>query len=47
MQTEPLVVFALTELAFAAAIVCFAWALSSYKGLPNVLVVMVVLIARL
>jgi len=44
MQTEPLVVFALTQLAFAAAIVYFAWALSSYKGLPNVLVVMVVLI---
>ena len=44
MQTEPLAVFALTQLAFAAAIVYFAWALSSYKGLPNVLVVMVVLI---
>ena len=44
MQTEPLIVFALTQLAFAAAIVYFAWALSSYKGLPNVLVVMVVLI---
>ena len=44
MQTEPLMVFALTQLAFAAAIVYFAWALSSYKGLPNVLVVMVVLI---
>ncbi|MBI3527920.1 MAG: sugar ABC transporter permease [Betaproteobacteria bacterium] len=44
MQTEPLMVFALTQLAFAAGIVYFAWALSSYKGLPNVLVVMVVLI---
>ncbi len=44
MQTEPLAVFALTQLAFAAAIVYFAWALSSYKGLPNVLIVMVVLI---
>jgi len=44
MQTEPLAVFALTQLAFAAAIVYFAWLLSSYKGLPNVLVVMVVLI---
>ena len=44
MQTEPLAVFALTQLAFAAGIVYFAWALSSYKGLPNVLVVMVVLI---
>jgi putative multiple sugar transport system permease protein len=44
MQTEPLMVFALTQLAFAVGIVYFAWALSSYKGLPNVLVVMVVLI---
>jgi putative multiple sugar transport system permease protein len=44
MQTEPLMVFALTQLVFAAGIVYFAWALSSYKGLPNVLVVMVVLI---
>ncbi|HVY06995.1 MAG TPA: multiple monosaccharide ABC transporter permease [Burkholderiales bacterium] len=44
MQTEPLAVFAITQLAFAAAIVYFAWLLSSYKGLPNVLIVMVVLI---
>ena len=44
MQTEPLVVFALTQLVFTAGIVYFAWLLSSYKGLPNVLIVMVVLI---
>ena len=44
MQTEPLMVFALTQLVFAVAIVYFAWLLSSYKGLPNVLIVMVVLI---
>ena len=44
MQNEPLAVFALTQLVFAAAIVYFAWLLSSYKGLPNVMVVMVVLI---
>src|SRR5215813_1901551 len=44
MQTEPLAVFALTQLAFAAAIVYFSWLLSSYKGLPNVLVVMALLI---
>jgi len=44
MQTEPLVVFALTQSVFAAVIVYFAWLLSSYKGLPNVLIVMVVLI---
>ena len=44
MQTEPLAVFALTQLVFTAGIVYFAWLLSSYKGLPNVLIVMVVLI---
>ena len=44
MQAEPLVVFALTQIVFAAAIVYFSWSLSTYKGLPNVLVVMVVLI---
>ena len=44
MQTEPIAVFALTQLVFAAAIVYFAYLLSSYKGLPNVLIVMVVLI---
>ena len=44
MQTEPLVVFALTQLVFTTGIVYFAWLLSSYKGLPNVLIVMVVLI---
>src|SRR3954465_13092878 len=44
MQTEPLAVFALTQSVFATVIVYFAWLLSSYKGLPNVLVVMVVLI---
>ena len=44
MQTEPLMVFALTQLVFTAGIVYFAWLLSSYKGLPNVLIVMVVLI---
>jgi putative multiple sugar transport system permease protein len=44
MQTEPLAIFTLTQLVFAAAIVYFAWLLSSYKGLPNVLVVMAVLI---
>ena len=44
MQTEPLAVFALTQLVFTTGIVYFAWLLSSYKGLPNVLIVMVVLI---
>jgi putative multiple sugar transport system permease protein len=44
MQTEPLAVFALTQSVFAFVIVYFAWLLSSYKGLPNVLIVMAVLI---
>ncbi|MFL6582055.1 MAG: multiple monosaccharide ABC transporter permease, partial [Burkholderiales bacterium] len=44
MQTEPLAVFALTQSVFATVIVYFAWLLSSYKGLPNVLIVMAVLI---
>jgi putative multiple sugar transport system permease protein len=44
MQTEPLLIFTLTQLAFAAAIVYFSWLLSSYKGWPNVLIVMAVLI---
>jgi putative multiple sugar transport system permease protein len=44
MQTEPTAIFAITQAAFAGAIVYFSWLLSSYKGLPNVLIVMAVLI---
>ncbi|MFO1339922.1 MAG: multiple monosaccharide ABC transporter permease [Burkholderiaceae bacterium] len=43
MDTEPLALFVAKGLLFAAAIVAFCWRLASYKGLPNVLVVMAVL----
>lgn len=38
--TEPLLFFTLKNLVFAAAIIFFTWKLASYKGLPNVLIVM-------
>jgi len=41
---EPLAFFLGKTLAFVAAIVFLTWLLSSYKGLPNVLIVMSVLI---
>ncbi|HEX6706818.1 MAG TPA: multiple monosaccharide ABC transporter permease [Albitalea sp.] len=41
---EPLAFFLGKTIAFVAAIVFLAWLLSSYKGLPNVLIVMSVLI---
>jgi putative multiple sugar transport system permease protein len=44
METEPLGLFAGKTLLFVAAITLFTWLLASYKGLPNVLVVMAVLI---
>jgi putative multiple sugar transport system permease protein len=44
MEEEPLVFFMLKNLFFAAAILAFCWMMASYKGLPNVLIVMVVLI---
>jgi putative multiple sugar transport system permease protein len=44
METEPYAFFAAKTLLFVAAIVLFSWLLASYKGLPNVLVVMAVLI---
>jgi len=44
METEPGLFFAAKTLLFVLAIVFFSWLLSSYKGLPNVLVVMAVLI---
>ncbi|MFZ2987686.1 multiple monosaccharide ABC transporter permease [Ideonella sp.] len=43
MEVEPAALFALRQAAFAAAIVALAWLLASYKGLPNVLIVMGVL----
>ena len=44
MVDEPFVFFALKTAFFVAAIVFLSWLLASYKGLPNVLIVMSVLI---
>lgn len=44
MESEPYAFFIAKTLAFVAAIVFLAYLLSSYKGLPNVLIVMSVLI---
>jgi putative multiple sugar transport system permease protein len=44
MQTEPYAFFLLKNTAFAAIILFFSWLLASYRGLPNVLIVMAVLI---
>jgi putative multiple sugar transport system permease protein len=43
MEDEPFPFFIGKNLLFAAAIIAFAWLLASYKGLPNVLIVMFVL----
>jgi putative multiple sugar transport system permease protein len=43
MDNEPMVVFLLKNLVFAAMIAAFAYLLASYKGLPNVLIVMLLL----
>jgi putative multiple sugar transport system permease protein len=43
MDNEPTVFFVLKNLVFAAMIAAFSYLLSSYKGLPNVLVVMLLL----
>ena len=39
-QNEPLSFFIAKNAVFSAAIVYFAWLLASYKGLPNVLIIM-------
>ncbi len=44
MEVEPTALFLLRNAVFAAVIVALAWLMASYKGLPNVLVVMAVLI---
>lgn len=44
MEQEPYAFFLVKNVAFAAVILFFSWLLASYKGLPNVLVVMAVLI---
>jgi len=43
METEPLALFVIRNAVFAAVLVALCWLLASYKGLPNVLVVMFVL----
>ncbi|HEY0819008.1 MAG TPA: multiple monosaccharide ABC transporter permease [Rhizobacter sp.] len=43
MDDEPYPFFLGKTLFFAGAIVAFSWVMASYKGLPNVLIVMVVL----
>jgi putative multiple sugar transport system permease protein len=43
MDNEPMVFFALKNLVFAAMIAAFSYLLASYKGLPNVLIVMLLL----
>lgn len=40
METEPAALFVVRNVVFAAIIVALAWLMSSYKGLPNVLVIM-------
>ena len=44
MEIEPGVFFVLKNLVFVAIIVLLSWRLATYKGLPNVLIVMAVLI---
>ena len=43
MEAEPMPFFIAKNLAFVAIIVAFSWKLASYKGLPNVLSIMTVL----
>src|ERR1035437_8403799 len=43
MDNEPYVFFLLKNLVFAAMIAAFSYMLSTYKGLPNVLIVMLLL----
>ena len=43
MDTEPTVFFMLKNLVFAAMIAAFSYMLASYRGLPNVLIVMLLL----
>jgi putative multiple sugar transport system permease protein len=45
MEVESTLFFSLRNLAVTAAIVALCWALASYRGLPNVLVLMALLIA--
>jgi putative multiple sugar transport system permease protein len=40
METEPMALFAVRNAVFAAILVALSWLLASYKGLPNVLIIM-------
>jgi putative multiple sugar transport system permease protein len=44
MDTEPFPLFVVRNLVFAAILVGLSWTMASYKGLPNVLVIMFALI---
>ena len=43
MESEPAVLFMAKNLVFAGMIAAFSYMLASYKGLPNVLIVMLLL----
>ncbi len=43
METEPMVLFASRNAVFAGILVALSWLLATYKGLPNVLIIMFVL----
>jgi putative multiple sugar transport system permease protein len=43
MENEPMVFFVLKNLVFVAMIIAFSYLLASYRGLPNVLIVMLLL----
>ncbi|QTN23403.1 sugar ABC transporter permease [Rhizobacter sp. AJA081-3] len=43
METEPMVLFASRNAVFATILVALSWLLATYKGLPNVLIIMFVL----
>ena len=40
METEPMALFAARNAVFAAILVALSWLMASYKGLPNVLIIM-------
>ena len=40
IETEPVALFAVRNLVFAGILVALSWLMASYKGLPNVLVIM-------
>ncbi len=45
LETEPMVLFAIKNTVLTAGVVGLAWLIASYRGLPNVLIIMAVLIA--